>query len=73
MSGVISGAPLPPPLGNSYSSDSILKGDKPPRGPPYNPPGSPVEKDKKTLRKLLTAFINKPIRQINPVQLKAPE
>ena len=74
--GVISGAPPPPP-GNSHSSDTVLRGDKPPRGPPRSPPGSPpgspMEKDKKTLRKLLIAFINKPIRQINPVQLKAPE
>ena len=68
MSGAISGPPPPPP-GSSHSSDSILGGDQPPRGPP----GSPVEKDEKTLRKLLTALINKPAGQINPVQLKAPE
>ena len=32
-----------------------------------------MEKNKKTLRKLLITLINKPARQINPVQLKAPE
>ena len=32
-----------------------------------------MEKDNKTFWKLLIAFINKPVGQINPVQLKAPE
>ena len=76
ISGAISGPPPPPP-GSSHSSDSILRGDQPPRGPPGSQPGSqpgsPMEKNKKTLRKLLTALINKPAGQINPVQLKAPE
>ena len=66
MLGVISGPPPPPP-GSFYFSDLILGGDKPPRGPPGSQPGSPVEKDKKTFRKLLIAFINKPAGQINPV------
>ena len=62
ISGVISGVPLPPPLRSSHSLDSILKGDKPPCGPPESPPGLPMEKNKKTLRKLLITLINKPIK-----------
>ena len=73
MLGVVSDALSPPPPGSSHSSGLILGGDRPPRGPPRGPPGSPVEKDEKTLWKLLIAFINKPVGQINPVQLKAPE
>ena len=53
ISGVISGVPPPPPPGNSYSSDSILRGDKPPCGPPGLPPGLLIEKNKKTLKKII--------------------
>ena len=58
MLGVISGVPPLPPPGNSHFSDSILRGDK----SLYGPPGSLMEKNEKTLWKLLIIFINKLIR-----------
>ena len=60
MLGVIFGVPPLPSPGNSHFLESILEGDNP-QGPPGSPPGLLVEKDDKTFRKLLIAFINKPI------------